>query len=117
MRACYRYLEVPIRIFRRCLVSLTKFEGIPVWFCFPGSPAERAGVREGDRLLSVNGVRMGSVFDYVAARARDSSRITLTLLRGNSVHDVTVELDASYQVPPEALPDAEGEEPPSSVLA
>jgi predicted metalloprotease with PDZ domain len=84
-------------------VSLTKFEGIPVWFCFPGSPAERAGVREGDRLISVNGMRMGTVFDYVEARRLDAHKITLTVMRGNSVHDLTVELDGSYAISPEDL--------------
>ncbi|HEX6245285.1 MAG TPA: PDZ domain-containing protein [Polyangiales bacterium] len=98
-------------------MSLTKFEGIPVWFCFPGSPAERAGVREGDRLLAVNGMRMGDVFDYVTARGLDSRRINLTLLRGNSVHDLTVELDGSYRISPEALAGDEPDEKASSVLA
>lgn len=104
--------------YRRCVVSLTKFEGIPVWFCFPGSPAQRAGVREGDRLLSVNGMRMGDVFDYVTARGLDSKRISLTLLRGNNVHDLTVELDGGYSISPEELGlGEETEEKSSSVLA
>lgn len=74
-------------------VSASQFEGIPVWFCFPGSPAERAGVREGDRLLIVNGVRMGGIQDYLTARERDRKRMSVTIQRGNTIQDLSFEFD------------------------
>lgn len=74
-------------------------------------------MREGDRLLSVNGMRMGNVSDYVEARALDARRINLTLLRGNDVHDLTVELDGDYKISPEALVGEETDDKGSSVLA
>lgn len=74
-------------------MSASQFEGIPVWFCFPGSPAERAGVREGDRLLIVNGVRMGGIEDYLEARTRDRHGMTLTVMRGNSIQDLSFKYD------------------------
>ena len=75
-------------------MSASHFEGIPVLFCFPGSPAAKAGVREGDRLLIVNGVRMANILDFVRARAQDARRITLTLMRGNTIHDAAFDLEA-----------------------
>lgn len=43
-------------------------QGIPVWGCLPGSPADQAGISYGDILLSVNGVRTKTMRAYVAAR-------------------------------------------------
>jgi C-terminal processing protease CtpA/Prc len=74
-------------------VSASQFDGIPVWFLFPGSPAERAGVREGDRLLIVNGVRMGDIGDYLTARARDLKGMSVTLQRGNTIQDLSFVFD------------------------
>jgi C-terminal processing protease CtpA/Prc len=70
------------------VVSATRIEGLPVWFCFPGSPAERAGVRVGDRLLIVNGVVMSNMDSFIEARNRDRARMSVTLQRGNDIHDL-----------------------------
>jgi C-terminal processing protease CtpA/Prc len=90
-------------------VSATQIEGIPVWFLFPGSPAEKAGVREGDRLLIVNGVLMNNMDAYVEARNRSSTRMSLTLQRGNAIHDVEFELTPSTApaAPMPMTPDSE----------
>lgn len=49
-------------------------EGVVVAGVWPGSPAARAGVRFGDVLLAVNGVRSPSTLsDYCAASGRDES--------------------------------------------
>lgn len=50
-------------------------------------------MREGDRLLIVNGVAMHSIVDYVKARDLDARRISLTLLRGNAIHDMAFDLE------------------------
>jgi S1-C subfamily serine protease len=66
------------------------FRGLPVLSIFPGSVAERAGVRIGDRVLIANGRRISSFSDYVNARGLYGDRLELTLARGNQIIDTVV---------------------------
>jgi S1-C subfamily serine protease len=56
-------------------------QGIPVWGCSKGSPSEDAGVRYGDIVLVVNGMRTTSIDDYLAARKLRTDGVELELLR------------------------------------
>ena len=56
-------------------------QGIPVWGCLKGSPTPEAGVRYGDIVLVVNGVRTLSVDDYVEARKLRKDGVDLEILR------------------------------------
>ena len=76
-------------------MPLTKFEGVRIQFCLADSPAARAGVRKGDRLLIVNGMRIENLLDFAEARERQKGRITLTVLRGNRVVDLTFDFEAT----------------------
>jgi len=71
-------------------------QGIPVWGCLPGSSSARAGVRYGDIVLGVNGVRTHGIDEYLAARALRADGIDLRLLRAGSELDIFVEF-----LPPE----------------
>lgn len=54
---------------RKSLFAIAKtLGGLPVLGALGGTPAHRAGVRYGDVLLSVNGVRTRTVADYVEAK-------------------------------------------------
>ena len=61
-----------------------------------GSPADRAGIKEGDILLSIDGHRINDVLDYRFYMTE--SRITLQIHRGPELFDVTVEKD-EYEDP------------------
>ncbi|MCL5036283.1 MAG: DUF512 domain-containing protein [Chloroflexi bacterium] len=57
----------------------------------PGSPADIAGVRPGDRLLAVNGHKVSDIVDYLYYNADD--KIRLTLLRGSRKSAVDISRD------------------------
>src|SRR5690349_19996568 len=53
----------------RSLLALAKaLEGLPILGALEGTPAAKAGIRYGDVLLSVNGMRTRTVVDYVEAK-------------------------------------------------
>ncbi len=68
--------------------------GVPVRRIIPGSPAEKAGIGKGDRLISVDGIvvrDISSVRERV--QARESRRVRVILLRGDRVVAVDVDFE------------------------
>ncbi|HKY60688.1 MAG TPA: PDZ domain-containing protein, partial [Gemmatimonadota bacterium] len=69
-------LDQPVSVGRRLgAVPLPAGPGEPVVVdrIETGSPAERAGVRPGDRILSLDGIPVESIYDYVRALQRSVS--------------------------------------------
>jgi S1-C subfamily serine protease len=61
-------------------------QGVPVWGCLKGSPSADAGVRYGDIVLVVNGMRTANIDDYLAARKLRKDGVELQILRdGNEL--------------------------------
>ncbi len=56
-------------------------DGIPVLGCLDGTPAAKAGVRYGDILLSVNGMRTRSFGEYVEAKGLRRDGMTVVIFR------------------------------------
>jgi len=79
-------------------VSASKFDGLPVWSCFPGSVADLAGIRAGDVLLFANGLRVDSMDAYLQARGQDAARLELTVQRGNRILDFSLDLTTAVPV-------------------
>jgi S1-C subfamily serine protease len=67
------------------------FQGLPVYSCFPGSPAERAGVKKGDVVVLANGQRVENMDQYVAARGLRTDRLEITVLRGPRMLEMIVD--------------------------
>ena len=59
-------------------------QGVPVWGCLPGSTAAEAGVRYGDIVIEVNGMRTPSIDEYLAARALRSDGLDLRIFRAGA---------------------------------
>jgi S1-C subfamily serine protease len=85
---------------RKSLFALAKaLEGLPVLGALEGTPAARAGVRYGDVLLSVNGVRTRTVSDYVEAKNLRTDGMACVVFR--SGEERITEL--AYDVPAKTL--------------
>lgn len=69
--------------------------GLPVYGCLPGSPADQAGIRYGDVLLSVDGQATPSWDAYVAARQNSGKSIVLRLFRDGREFDVELVLSGA----------------------
>lgn len=70
--------------------------GLTVKSIIEDSPASKAGLRIGDRILAVNGIDCSKAdmrrFKMVLGGAKDSSKITMAVLRLGSVSWVSIEL-------------------------
>ncbi len=61
-------------------------QGVPVWGRLKGRPSADAGVRYGDIVLVVNGMRTLNIDDYLAARKLRKDGVELQILRdGNEL--------------------------------
>ncbi len=90
---------------KQSLLALAKaLEGIPVLGSLGDSPAARAGIRYGDVLLAVNGVRTRTVLDYVDAKALRNDGMSVTVFRSGteSIEDLVYD-DASKPADPAAI--------------
>ena len=81
----------------------TTLGGLPILGCLNGSPAEEAGIRYGDILLSINGVPTGSWDDYLQARAQCGNKVSARVFREGTEFDVSLILRASKVTPFEIL--------------
>lgn len=76
--------------------------GFAVGQLFPGSPAERAGLRAGDVVTAVDGDSSARwTLERVAERLRGpaGTKVTLTLERGGSVMQMTISRDVLRAIP------------------
>ncbi len=75
-------------------LKLESREGVIVSFVEPGSPAEEAGVRRGDVILSVNGTRVQHINEAQRALfgTQIGDRLTLTIVREGEERTVSMRL-------------------------
>lgn len=78
-------------------------EGVPVFGCFSGGAAERAGVRYGDVILEVNGMRTRNVDDYIEAAQLDDDHMKIVVLRDGVEQSFELELDLPTRTSEEYL--------------
>jgi C-terminal processing protease CtpA/Prc len=94
---------------RTDLVTIAKaLGGLPVFGCLSGSPADRAGIRYGDVLLSVDGHSTPSWDEYIEIRKRSGATILVRLFREGSEFEVELVLQQDVAVTPASIADAIG---------
>jgi S1-C subfamily serine protease len=68
-------------------------DGLSVASLAPGGPAEAAGMRNGDRILTVEGIEVGELADFwraIWAIGPAGSHVHLQVSRGKARRDVTI---------------------------
>ena len=89
---------------KESLYALAKaLEGLPVLGALSGTPASQAGIRYGDILLSVNGVRTATMLDYVNARALRDDGMDIVVFRGGAEQTISLVYDDERETDPAAL--------------
>lgn len=87
-------------IARKSLFELARaLEGIPVLGALEGTPAARAGVRYGDVLLSVNGMRTRSIEDYVEAKGLRADGMEIVVFRSGEERVTALAYDTAAPPP------------------
>lgn len=71
---------------RDLFVLATTLEGIPILGTLTGTPAARVGLRYGDVLLSVNGMRTRTVIDYLEAKELRRDGMEIVVFRNGAEH-------------------------------
>lgn len=66
-------------------------EGVPLWGCAPGSPAALAGLRYGDIVLFVDGMRTKTAQEYVEAKGSPDESHEIVFRRGADVLTTTIQ--------------------------
>lgn len=89
---------------KRSVFALAKaLDGIPILGTLAGTPAARAGVRYGDVLLWVNGVRTRTVLDYIEAKALRDDGMELVVFSGGAERKREFEYDEMVRTDPAEL--------------
>lgn len=82
------YQEIPKRILRQNNIS----GGVLIAGVYRNGPADEAGIKSGDIILSVNGMKLSGIFEFRSAVAKHQpgSMINLKILRDGAESEVTV---------------------------
>ena len=87
-------------IAKRTLFELAKaLDGLPVIGCLQGTPAALAGVRYGDILLSVNGMRTKTLGDYLEAKALRADGMDVVIFRQGHEEPIELKYHANREKP------------------
>jgi Do/DeqQ family serine protease len=84
-------------------LGLTRPEGLLVGTVTPGSPADRAGLREGDVILEFNNARVNDPagLNFQIATRRPGDTVPLTVRRNGRSETLRARLDATPELPRE----------------
>lgn len=89
---------------KRSVFALARaLDGVPVLGTLSGTPAARAGIRYGDILLEVNGMRTRTVADYIEAKALREDGMEIVVFRAGAEQRSDLAYDENVKTDPHAL--------------
>jgi len=78
---------------------INAFKGVPLLGLAPDSPAELAGMKSGDLIVAVNGVRTEDVVDYLSAKERCKTAMQVVFLREQVYYEATLHWGTDSELP------------------
>jgi predicted metalloprotease with PDZ domain len=78
---------------------INPFKGVPLLGLMPDSPAELAGMKPGDLIVAVNGVRTEDVADYLSAKERCKTAMQVVFLREQVYYEATLHWGTDTDAP------------------
>ncbi len=69
-------------------------DGMPVMFVTDGKPAAVGGIQKGDTIVSIEGKKVGNIYDYMSRlkQLREGMDIVVSVKRGEDVMDLVIRL-------------------------
>ena len=65
--------------------------GVPVWGVVPGNPADKAGIKIGDKIIAIDGIPTMNAVEYFHAFNKGSRlEKKMTVMRGTQILEFTV---------------------------
>jgi len=89
-------VDVDVEIARK--LNLPETRGVLVYKVYPGTPAEKAGLHDGDIILGVDGMKILGLADflgYIEEHKKPGDAITLTIYRNGKLTDISLTLGAA----------------------
>jgi len=85
-----------------------KEPGVLIRFVYPDSPAARAGIQEGDRLVALNGADVADSTAFLTALAQfePNQSVTVRIMRAGQPQDQTIQVATLPEAVPATLPPA-----------
>ena len=71
------------------------YQGLPLVACLPDSPASRAGLRWGDVVVAVNGIRTPDALAFVRAREARSGGALVRFVRDGQEREVELHWESA----------------------
>lgn len=89
---------------KKSVFALAKaLEGLPVLGALQGSPADRAGIRYGDVLISVNKMRTKTASDYIEAKGLRDGAMEVVIFRAGLESMIELRYDERGEADPAAI--------------
>jgi S1-C subfamily serine protease len=89
----------------------SKSKAVELLGVLPGSPSEKAGLKQGDKVLSIDGLPISTIFECIDAISNRKGDMCVCVLRGAEIKDIIIPMSKSIvsEVPAFMNPNTSGD--------